>query len=475
MKLVATLDIGSTWTKGALFSVATERLDAQTPAEVRLLKRATKPSSVAHLGDGFFSVLDQIIEGDALEKIRSQHIALQYSSSAKGGLAVAAIGLVPEVTLEIGKVAAQSAGAKLTQVFAYHLTQQDIQSLEKTPPDILLFAGGTDGGNTQYVIANAEAIARSNINCAIIFAGNRSAADNVIKLLKNKSLTVVDNLLPNFNEPNPEPTRDAIRHIFLQSIVKGKGLTSIMEKTGAEPVPTPFAVLEYARAIHTHVPGWAEFMLLDMGGATTDVYSAHQENPAAGIVFRGLPEPVLKRTVEGDLGMRVSAQSTYRVGLPSESLKTSLASAGFNADDLSAYVDMLIENPSYLPGDTPNHQALDEQLAGICMTQAGMRHAGRSTPVFTPEGCVQLQTGRNLSHINKVIGAGGWLAQARDFSPAAWFAAQRIDPRGRQILLPQQFAYFRDEAALFPLLANLARLYPQAAANAGIAGLSTNT
>ena len=44
-----------------------------------------------------------------------------------------------------------------------------------------------------------------------------------------------------------------------------------MRATGAEPVPTPYAVYEYVRAIHEHVPGWQDFMLFDMGGATTDV------------------------------------------------------------------------------------------------------------------------------------------------------------------------------------------------------------
>ena len=39
----------------------------------------------------------------------------------------------------------------------------DIAGLEAAPPDILLFAGGTDGGNTEYVLANAQAIAASKI------------------------------------------------------------------------------------------------------------------------------------------------------------------------------------------------------------------------------------------------------------------------------------------------------------------------
>ena len=40
--------------------------------------------------------------------------------------------------------------------------------------------------------------------------------------------------------------------------------------------------------------------------------------------------------------------------------------------------------------------------------------------------------------------------------------------------MPHNFAYFRDEQYLFPLLANLARTCPRAAARAGIELLAAN-
>ena len=461
--IVAAIDIGSTWTKGASFEIENDT--------VRVAQRATRPTTVDNLGDAFFAVLCELVPGDPLSQLAAGTLKIEYSSSAKGGLAVAAIGLVPEVTLEIGKTAAQSAGAKLTQVFSYRLTRRDIAGLEASPPDILLFAGGTDGGNSEFILANAEAIAASRIDCEIIFAGNRAVADEVAETLKHKRLRVVDNLLPSFNEPNPEPARDAIRAIFLDTIVKGKGLDRIMRATGAEPVPTPYAVYEYVRAIHEHVAGWQDFMLFDMGGATTDVYSAHKEIPAAGTVLRGLPEPEIKRSVEGDLGMRVSAESTAAVGGPAES--AALAAFGIAEDELKKHADMLSRAPDFLP-ESPRDRTLDTLLAGLCVGYAAARHTGRSAPVFTPEGEIQVQTGRNLTPIAKVIGSGGWLSRAADFSPADWFAAHAFDQRGRRVLLPHTFVYYRDEQYLFPLLANLARAFPRIAAQAGVQLLIAN-
>lgn len=191
------------------------------------------------------------------------------------------MGLVPETTLETAKLVAYSAGAKLSQVLSYRLTSSDIRALEQSPPDILLFAGGTDGGNSEYVLANAKALGESRLSCSMVYAGNRSVWDEVSALLANKDFCAVENLLPTLEASNPEPVREALRAIFLRRIVKGKGLDKVIGMAGSDPVPTPYAMYEFSRAIREHVPGWQDFIAVDIGGATTDVYSAHRESPQA--------------------------------------------------------------------------------------------------------------------------------------------------------------------------------------------------
>ena len=54
-------------------------------------------------------------------------------------------------------------------------------------------------------------------------------------------------------------------------------------------------------------PGIGELLAVDLGGATTDVYSIASGMPKQlDTVYKGLPEPYAKRTVEGDIGMRYS-------------------------------------------------------------------------------------------------------------------------------------------------------------------------
>lgn len=447
--IVTALDIGSTWTKGAAFRL-------NDSGQVQLLAREARPTSVGNLAEAFFEVRD------ALHK-RTGPGELAYSSSAKGGLAVAALGLVPDITSEMARIAAHSAGARLSQVFSYRLTRADIRALEQNPPDILLFAGGTDGGNTDYLLANAEALASSSVDCPIVYAGNRSVRDELEDCLQGRDVRFVDNLLPRIGQPNPEPARSALRDLFLEKIVTGKGLDRIVAATGVEPVPTPYAVYEYTRLMQAHLPEWDEFLLVDLGGATTDIYSCHREQPMSGTVHRGLPEPPLKRTVEGDLGMRVSALAAAESG-------KALIDAGLegNADARDGFIDYLHQvtrQPNTLPEDSQG-RAYDALMAGTCLAEACRRHAGRMQVVSTVDGLVNVQTGRDLRGVKRIIGSGGYLANTPSFNPNPWLQRIRLDERGQQILAPTAVQFYRDEHYLFPLLANLARLHPQAAARA---------
>ncbi|WP_159513805.1 MULTISPECIES: methylaspartate mutase accessory protein GlmL [Enterobacter] len=455
---IVSVDIGSTWTKAALF---TPEGDALT-----LVNHVLTPTTTQHLAEGFFTSLNQVLNvADARPLLNSGDVTLKYSSSAKGGLAVAAMGLVPSITLESAKVTAHSAGAKIAQYYSYKLNRHDIQALEDSPPDILLFTGGTDGGEESHGLANARALAASNLDCAIIYAGNRDIQDNVQAILGHKDLIVVDNVLPDLDHPNPYAARKAICDVFLSRIVKGKGLDVIVGETGEEPMPTPWTVYELVKAISDVDSAWKEFMLIDMGGATTDVYSASANMLSPDTVLHGVPEPFVKRTVEGDLGMRVSA---VVVGESTQELVNAVfAHQPQRRDAFYGYLRHLVAHPDYLPV-TEEEKHFDTLLAGLCVGYASERHAGTKKQVCTCVGNVDLQMGRDLTTVRKVVGSGGWLSRASQFDIHRWLKYRELDDSSRRVLLPGQFDYYRDAKGLLPLLANVARLDPQAAARTSI-------
>lgn len=455
---IVSVDIGSTWTKAALF---TPEGDALT-----LVNHVLTPTTTHHLAEGFFTSLNQVLNvADARPLLNSGDVTLKYSSSAKGGLAVAAIGLVPSITLESAKVTAHSAGAKIAQYYSYKLNRHDIQALEDSPPDILLFTGGTDGGEESHGLANARALAASKLDCAIIYAGNRDIQDDVQAILGHKDLIVVDNVLPDLDHPNPYAARKAICDVFLSRIVKGKGLDVIVGETGEEPMPTPWTVYELVKAISDVDSAWKEFMLIDMGGATTDVYSASANMLSPDTVLHGVPEPFVKRTVEGDLGMRVSA---VVVGESTQELVNAVfAHQPQRREAFYGYLRHLVAHPDYIPV-TEEEKYFDTLLAGLCVGYASERHAGTKKQVCTCVGNVDLQMGRDLTTVRKVVGSGGWLSRASQFDIHRWLKYRELDDSSRRVLLPGQFDYYRDAKGLLPLLANVARLDPQAAARTSI-------
>ncbi|WP_296746951.1 glutamate mutase L [Mesorhizobium sp.] len=453
MRLIS-VDIGSTWTKGAAFVLS-------SPNELRVAKRAAHPTTVDDLSRGFNFVFDAL-------SADGEHDELFYSSSAKGGLAIAAIGIVPDLTAEMAKLTAYSAGAKITHSFAYSLSAADIEALRNSNSDIILLAGGADGGNAHYPVENARKLADAGLAATIVFAGNRDVRDDVERILDGQDLVCVENILPGLDNPNPEPARAAIRELFLQRITKGKGLDRIVAHTGREPSPTPYALFEYCRNIAELAPEFGEFVMVDMGGATTDVYSVHEEKNQAGTVRRGLPEAKVKRTVEGDLGMRVSARSAAVAARkldPSESLGPDSA--------FSVYVDRVSRAPETLARSL-DEQKFDTVLASANLAHSLMRHSGRAHQVCTVEGLVNVQVGRDLTDVPQIIGTGGYLSATADFRPQNSLSSLTADEYGKRVLAPLRARYLRDPEYILPLLANVAAAHPMAAVRAGLSALVEN-
>ena len=104
------------------------------------------------------------------------------------------------------------------------------------------------------------------------------------------------------------PCNKEIREIFMKNIIKAKGIAKAKAIIKDVIMPTPSAVLEAAKLISGgwgDEKGFGELIVIDPGGATTDVHSIAKGNPArADIIMVGLPEPYEKRTVEGDLGLK---------------------------------------------------------------------------------------------------------------------------------------------------------------------------
>jgi len=442
------IDFGSTYTK----------LRAVDLAACKVLGSGQGPSTVqTDVRTGMRLALDD------LARRLGRMPAFQYrlaSSSAAGGLRMVTVGLVRELTAEAARRAALGAGAKLVGTFAYRLNSADVARIVGLAPDILLLAGGTDGGNIEVVRHNAAALAASALACPVIYAGNRDAVDGVRDLLAGKSLRVADNVMPEFNVLSIDAARAAIRDVFIERIVHAKGIDRAAAEFDAVLMPTPAAVMEGARLLadgHGSASGLGELVVIDPGGATTDVHSVASGEPSIpGAVQRGLPEPRVKRTVEGDLGMRHNASAIAEAA----GLDDIARDANLPREQAEAIIATLGREVSRLPASREEH-AVDFALARAAVRIAMARHCGTTQVVQTVHGPVTVQEGKDLSGVRALIGTGGVFAHGE--APGALLDSALADPAQPFSLRPRAPRRLVDSHYILYACGLLAQAEPAAA------------
>jgi uncharacterized protein (TIGR01319 family) len=326
VKSVIATDCGSTTTKAIL-------IEKNERGEYRLASRGEAPTTVeAPVEDVTHGVLNAVRE---IQELRGRQFLTDgpgpqsiirpeqdgvgtdlyiSTSSAGGGLQMMVAGVVKNMTAESAARAALGAGAIVMDAIAVNdrrLPHEKIERIRQLRPDMILMAGGTDGGTKKHVIALAELLRAAQprprlgtgFDLPVIYAGNVDVVDEVARLLEGRvSLQFVDNLRPTLEEERLGPARDAIHDLFMEHVMaQAPGYAKLMSWADAPIMPTPGAMGLIIKALadrdKVNVVG------VDIGGATTDVFS----------VFGG----VFNRTVSANLGMSYSVSNVLaEAGLP---------------------------------------------------------------------------------------------------------------------------------------------------------------
>ena len=224
----------------------------------------------------------------------------------------------------------------------------------------------------------------------VVVAANADARDEVSAILGEVPHVLADNVVPRIGVLAPDSARRAIREVFLAHVIGGKHLSARADFTAMVRGATPDVVLTgvelLARGLGDEHPGAGDVVVVDVGGATTDVHSVVEIDPDTGYTEGGLAREVVAatpvtRTVEGDLGMRWSAGTT-------------VAEAGL--DDLTEAAAARQADPGFVPATDADRDA-DEAIARAAVGLALRRHAGRSRVVVSPEGRVVDAPGRTCA------------------------------------------------------------------------------
>ncbi|MBC8588528.1 methylaspartate mutase accessory protein GlmL [Paratissierella segnis] len=426
------IDFGSTFTKLTLVDIAKEEIIATEKSYTTVETDVTI---------GYKNALDKLNK----KVNREYNIVKKLAcSSAAGGLKIIAIGLVPELTAEAAKRAALGAGAKVIKTYSFNLNNDELSEIKNSNADIILLAGGTNGGNSDCILHNAQMIFNYKLAIPIVVAGNKSCIDEVKRIFaEDIEYYVTENVMPDLNHINVEPARETIRNIFMKNIIHAKGMENVQDTISEILMPTPASVLKAAEVLSVGTKdedGIGDLAVIDVGGATTDVHSIAEGAPSKpSVMLRGLEEPHSKRTVEGDLGMRYSAMSVFEAA-GTKFMKKYLQSSF----DIEKEFEKRSEHTDFV-AESQEDIEFDEAIAKVCVDISMKRHAGVVEPIYSPMGMMYSQTGKDLMELPYLIGTGGIIVNSKNADKileAALFSMDdptSLKPRHPKTLLDERY------------------------------------
>ena len=450
---ILTVDVGSTYTK----------LTAIDGEKRQILGTSQAFTTIeTDVMQGFQEALGRLTEDREDNPCAGfKYDELLVCSSAAGGLKMVALGLVPDLTAKAARTAASNAGAKVVKTFAYEISGSEQQEIYDINPDLVLLCGGTDGGNKEVIISNAKHLVAIDRPFTTIVAGNKSANDDIKAIFNEagKDVVITENVMPQFNKLNIEPARDAIRQLFISRIIEAKGLNILQSMTPYKIIPTPLAVLHACELLSKGTKtqqGRGDLLAVDIGGATTDVYSMASGEPTVdNTMLKGLPEPWMKRTVEGDLGMRYSLTHVF------EQIPGADNPENEYMMQVKAWVDLCTASPDTLAAPGSEEEKLEEFLGRSAVSMAVERHCGRVADVFTPLGLMHTLEGKDLMCVPSVIGIGGVLRNSR--RPEEILKGSLYDFMHPECTKPRKPKFYLDQKYIFASMGLLRAINPELA------------
>jgi uncharacterized protein (TIGR01319 family) len=446
IRSILATDCGSTTTKAILIE---KHGDAY-----QLIVRGEAPTTVeAPVEDVTTGVINAITEVEELagRKLLDNGVIIKpqngdegvdiyiSTSSAGGGLQMMVAGVVRSMTGESAERAALGAGAIVMDVIASNdkrLPHEKIERIRQLRPDMLLLSGGIDGGTTSHVVELAEIIAASRpqprlgiaYELPIIYAGNKDARELIRERLDDMmSLEIVDNLRPVLERENLMPTRHKIQEQFLEHVMAhAPGYKKLIDWTDAPIMPTPGAVGEIIQTVSSQQN--IQVVGVDIGGATTDVFSVFKNRDG---------EAIFNRTVSANLGMSYSVSNV----LAEAGIDNVLRWVPFDIEvgDLRNRVKNKMIRPTTIP-QTLQELVLEQAIAREALRLAFEQHKqlavelrGVQQQRTISEAFDQAESGQtlvNMFSLDMLVGSGGVLSHAPRRQQSMLMMIDAFQPEG---------------------------------------------
>ena len=230
-------------------------------------KVSTSDSIEQHFRDFNKQILDDLMHkcGDTVQRFDAKDIHI--CSSANGGLSTLIIGLTHSYSLKYATNIAFNAGINIIDSIVF----QDIEdySIPSDLIDVVIIVGGIDSNGGLFderLISYLNKLQYSNI----VYVGN--APDAAFIEPEVEKLVVLPNIIDDRLHIVEKHLKDYLTNLYQQDIEGKEDIKHLYEITSNQIYPTPYVVNKSLPQIHTFFSVTDPFILLDIGGATTDVH-----------------------------------------------------------------------------------------------------------------------------------------------------------------------------------------------------------
>jgi hypothetical protein len=230
-------------------------------------KVCTSDSIEQHFRDFNKLILDDLMHkcGATVQHFKPQDIHI--CSSANGGLSTLIIGLTHSYSLKYASNIAYNSGINVIESIVF----QDIEdySVPSDLIDVVIIVGGIDSNGGVFDERLTSYLAKLSYS-NIVYVGN--APDATLVASQLGKLVVLPNIIDNRLHIVETHLREYLTNLYQQDIEGKEDIKHLYQITGNQIFPTPLVVNKSLPWIHSSFSVTDPFILLDIGGATTDVH-----------------------------------------------------------------------------------------------------------------------------------------------------------------------------------------------------------
>lgn len=230
-------------------------------------KISTSDSIEQHFRDFNKRILDDLMHkcGDTIQRYAAKDI--QICSSANGGLSTLIIGLTKSYSLKYATNIAYNAGINVIDSIIF----QDIEdySIPSDLIDAVIIVGGIDSNSGVFDERLNNYLAKLNYS-NVVYVGNEKDAEILSPSVER--LVVLPNIIDDRLHIVEKHLKEYLTNLYQQDIEGKEDIKHLYELTNNQIYSTPFVVNKALPHIHASFSVTDPFILLDIGGATTDVH-----------------------------------------------------------------------------------------------------------------------------------------------------------------------------------------------------------